>query len=302
MRLSAISVVLVVCLAPIQHARAGPCCVSASAAGVDRLLLWEHSAVGLRTTVTTRIGEWRPDGTWRADGGDYDVVEWHTELWGHLRLAGQLSAVLRLPAMLTHIHANELDTDGGGVADMSLGLRYEPLLPGQYAGVPGLAFFLGGVFPTGTATFDASDPADITTRGGWALTTGVSVESAASPWFIRGDVAITIPFAHEAEAGITRRYGVGVATALAAGWDIGANVVASLLASVAWEDELRRDGVAAAGSDRLQPTVGAALSWRFRDHWTLQLSVSTGVFADGAGVNQVGQVATTLGVRYGFFD
>jgi len=302
MRLLAVLAMFTTVLARPPEARAGACCVSASAVGVGRLLLWEQSAVGVRTSVGSRIGEWSTDGQWRADGSDYDALEWRSELWGHIRIVNQFSAVVRLPVLLTNTHANDLDVTGGGLSDLSVGLRYEPVLPGQYAGVPGIALFLGTTIPTGRAMHDADEPADVTSRGGWALTTGLSLERVILPWFIRADVSVVVPLAHTAEANMSKRFGVGVTTSLISGWEVVPSVVLSVLGQVAWEDDLHRNDVAVAGSNRLQPTVGLALSWRFLDHWTAQASVNTGIFADTIGINQVGQVTTTLGLRYGIFE
>lgn len=297
------SVVALAAVAPTP-ARAAPCCMSATAFGTGRLLIWEDFAFGLRTSVAGGLGQWDEDGAWHPYDG-YGELEWRSEVWGMGALSRRASVFARVPFVATHRTAGDLDGFGGGLADVSAGLRYELLTIGEYLELPAIALTLSVTAPTGRATWGAATPlgVDVTGRGAWALGAGVSVEHTEMPWFVRLDLGVTVPLpaARPDLGGVDQRFGPELATALAGGVELTDGVVTSLVARLTWASEIVLDGRAVDGSGRLDVGLGAALSWRFEAHWTLQLAVDTGIFADGLGDNQPGRVTGTAGVRYGVF-
>jgi len=293
---------LIVAAAP--QAGAAPCCMSATAFGTGRLLIWEDLAVGLRTSVAGGLGQWDGDGDWHPYVG-YDELEWRSEIWGMGALSRRASVFARLPFVATRRAAGDLDGFGGGLADVSAGLRYELLTIGEYVELPAIALTLSVTAPTGRATWGAATPlgVDVTGRGAWALGAGVSVEHTELPWFVRFDLGVTVPLpaARPDLGGVDQRFGPELATDVAGGVELTDGVVTSLVARLTWAGEIVLDGRSVADSGRLDVGLGAALSWRFDPHWTLQLAVDTGLFADGLGDNQAGRVTGTVGLRYGVF-
>jgi hypothetical protein len=287
-----------------RAARGAACCMSATAHGVGRLLNWEDAAVGLTTSMAFRLGAWSPDAEWESWGDDFAEQEWRTELWGLVGLSRRASLWLRVPWMVTHRRAGELDELGHGLADLSLGARYELLAIGEILQLPALALSAGVTVPTGRDTEGAAEVlgSDITGRGAWVFSFGLSVEKTKLPWFVRGDAGVTVPLPAERESlGRTQRYGPGVQLAFSAGWEVAMGLVLSGIARFDWEGPIRLDGDAIDNSERYALGLGAALSWRWDPHWTLQLGADSHVFTSHLGDNQPGQVTTTLGVRYGFF-
>ena len=302
-RLAPLALALALAATAPAVARGAACCMSATAFGTGRLLIWEEFAVGLRTTFAESLGAWDPDGTWRPYD-TFDEREWRTELWGLAALSRRASVFARMPWVMTARATSTLDDFGGGPGDLSAGLRYELLTIGEYAELPAIALTLSVTAPTGRATHDAETPlgVDVTDRGSWALAAGVSFEHTALPAYARLDLGLTVPLPFERpDLGETQRYGPELVAALAGGLELSADVVLSLVARCAWQAPLTLAGATVDDSERLDLGLGLAASWRFDPHWTLQLGLDTALFADDLGENQPGRLSGTLGLRYGHF-
>lgn len=284
-------------------AQAAPCCMSATAFGTGRLLIWEDAALGVITSVAAGLGHWDADGDWHAYRG-YDELEWRSELWGMLALSRRASVFARAPFVATRRAAGGLDGFGGGLADVSAGLRYELLAIGEYLELPAIALTVSVTAPTGRPTWDATTPlgVDVTGRGAWALAAGVSLEHTQLPWFVRLDLGTVVPLpAERPDLGVDQRFGPELVSALGGGVEVSDGVVTSLVARLTWASAIVLDGRTVGDSERLDLGLGAALSWRLEHHWTLQVALDTGLFASGLGDNQPGRLTGTLGLRYGVF-
>lgn len=295
---------LILALSAAPHrAAAAPCCMSATAFGIGRLLIWEDFALGLRTSLAPGLGDWDADGHWRA-WSNFTETEWRSELWAMAALDRRASIFARVPAvLLTRSTADTTDT-GGGLGDLSLGLRYELLAIGELLELPAIALTVSVLAPTGRATEDSHTPlgADVTGRGAWVLSAGLSFELTRLPWFVRLDTGVSVPLPQErADLHADQRLGVSVDLALSGGIEVASNVVVSLVPRLTWTDATRLDEEPVARTSRLDIGLALAGSWRFDPHWTLQASFDAPLAIDGLGKNQTARLMTSLGIRYGSF-
>lgn len=285
------------------RARAAACCMSATAVGMGRLLIWEDFAIGFSSSVRGGVGAWSGDATW-TPYRDYEEIEWAAEVWSLIRLQRRATLYLRVPTTLTHRRAGPLSEVGGGLADLGLGARFEILEIGEYAELPALAATVSLSAPTGVAPDQASQPlgTDVTSRGAWVLTAGLSLEKTKLPWFVRVDVGVDVPLpAERRDLRVTQRFGPGISVALVGGYELAEGLVASLLARFRWEAPLTLAGATVADSSRHETGLALALSYRVAPHWTLQFGLDTPILVDHLGDNQPGKISGTVGVRYGYF-
>lgn len=137
-------------------------------------------------------------------------------------------------------------------------------------------------------------------RGAWGVALGAVAEKTSLPWYVRLNVELQVPLP-QWRHGFEQRFGPGLITTLSGGYEITSGLVASMLTRLRWESTIIRDGRPVADSEVLDWGVGGAIAWEVTPHVTLQASLDTGVFVDGAGVNQAGRVTASLGARYGHF-
>ena len=248
-------------------------------------------------------------GTWDSTGtytpyGDYVEEEVRAELWAMGALSRRTALFGRVPVSLMHREAGALSDTGGGLADISLGVRHEFLQIGEVLELPAIALTAAVLAPTGRAPDAATQPlgADTTGRGAFALSAGLSFEITRLPWFVRLDLGavVPLPFTRE-DTGKIQRFGPEVDVAVSGGLEVGRGVVISLVAPIAWHAPLTIDGDEIPDSERLDLGLGLAGSVALDGHWTAQLSVDTGVFIDGAGDNTPARITSVAGLRYGYF-
>lgn len=286
-----------------HEAAAAPCCMSATAFGVGRLLIWEDFAVGIRTSLAKGLGDWDADGRWRAWRG-YDEHEWRSEVWALVGLDRRTSVSLRVPAIVLSRATSDVAEVGGGLGDITAAIRYEILTIGEYVELPAIAATLSILAPTGRAPEEGRTPlaVDVTGRGAWVLALGLGFELTRLPWFVRLDLGVGVPLPDARDdLGVEQRLGVSLDVALAGGVEVANNVVVSLVPHLSWGEPTHLDGTRLAGSGRRDLGVTVAGSWRFDDHWTMQASVDAPIPSDALGVNQSGRLTTSLGLRYGSF-
>lgn len=290
-------------LSAAQSAHAASCCMSATAFGVGRLTQWEPFALGLTTSSSYGLGAWQPDGEWRPYK-DYSELTWSNELWGLFKITDWTSAYLRLPTTYNVRRAGTLRDTGGGMADISAGVRYELVSVGEYDNVPAIALSMAVVAPTGRATHRTSGPlaADATGRGAWALAGSTSIEFSLDRFFTRLDLGLTAPLpAKRPDLGVMQRYGLELNTELAGGMELTYGYVASVIIHHSWHEAITIDHNKVPNSGRRELGATVALSMQVAPNWTLQTSFDSGLFISGAGANQPGQLTGSLGLRYGYF-
>ncbi len=278
--------------------------MSATAIGMGRLLIWEDFAVGLNTSLRGAVGRWDSDARWRDHADDYEELDWRSEVWGLVRVHRRAAVYAAVPWLVSWRASGALERSGAGISDIRFGARFEALEIGEYVEFPGLAFLLTVSAPTGRAMHETQDVlgADVTTRGAWTIGVGMSLEKTHLPWFVRLDVGgvFALPMERD-DLGKTQQLGHSLVLGVAGGAEIVSHVVLSLVARLTWESSLSIGGVTVDNSERTDAGLGLAVSWRVQPHWTLQLGLDTGLFANDLGDNQSGGVTGSFGVRYGSF-
>lgn len=297
-------VALALAIAGSGEASAAPCCMSATAFGIGRLLIWEDFALGLRTSIAPGLGAWDAEGQWRPWREGYAETEWRSEVWGLVGLDRRASIFLRVPAVMLARSAGDVDDIGGGLGDVSAGVRYEVTAIGEYLELPAIALTLALLAPTGRAPEAArTDLAvDVTGRGAWVASLGASIEHTELPWFVRLDLGASVPLPQTRDdLGKDQRLGVSIDVALSGGVELDDGLVVSVVPRFTWVDVTRLDEQPLHGSARRDLGVALAASWRVDPHWTVQGAIDQPIPLDGVGQNQPGRVLTTLGLRYGSF-
>ncbi len=286
-------------------ALAGSCCMSTTAGGIGRLKMWEDHAVGVSIPLSIGLGYWDSDATWRAWSDAYSEIEWRPSVYALVRLSDRALVSGVVPAVMTWRAAATVSDLGGGMGDVSAGLRYEVVQIGEYLHVPAVAVALSVTAPTGTSPDRATGPlgADTTARGGALLTAGVSLEYASLPWFAQANLTATFPLPFQrTDLHRAQRFGPGLSTALIGGWEAVRGVlVLSLQLRLAYESETVLAGRIVAESSRVDSGVALGASWTIDPHWTLVANVDSGLFASHLGDNTVGRITPGLSVRYGHF-
>ena len=297
-------VIATLTLAAPRQGQAAACCMSATANGMGRLLIWERFALGLRSSVTSAVGYWDEKAGWRGYDDNYRDIEWRSSFWAMAGLGRRWSVYGQLPWVLSFRRVGNLgESNGGGLADIQLGARYELLSIGELLYWPAVAFTASVSLPTGRSVESAdAGGSGVTSRGAWAFSLGVVLEKTHMPFFARLSLGVTVPLPkHRDDIDKDQRYGPSVQGTLSGGMELVTNIVLSGILRALWEDKITLDGRRLDDSSRVDMGLGLALSWRFDPHWTLQLAGDTGIFASGLGDNTPGRVTGTIGVRYGYF-
>lgn len=278
--------------------------MSASALGVGRLRIWERYAFGLTLSAEGGRGHWGADGDWTAWDGAYSEQAFGAELWGIAGFGRRASAWVRLPTLLNRRTSGDLEELGGGFGDINVGGRYEVLSIGEIRELPAIALSVGLVMPTGRGTDGARHmlASDVTGRGVWALSGGLSLEYTRLPVFGRLDFSATVPMPTGVRGdGPTQRLATQVETALAGGVEVVRGAVLSLRLAYLWLGPVHVGGERLPRSNGHETSLTLGGSLELSPHWTLQASFMTNLFGEHMSDNRTGRMVGSLGVRYGVF-
>ncbi len=286
-------------------AHAAACCLSAGVFGVGRLAVWEDLVVGTSVGLTRAHGLWAADGRFRAYGDGYQEHEGTAELYGIVRIDERFQAFGRVPWLLTHRSAGSQIELGHGLGDVQAGLRFDPVLIGEYGELPAIGLTATVLAPTGIRPENATTSLATGTggRGVWALSLALSLEHVSGPWFARLDAggSVSLPFVRR-DLGVRQAYGPGLQVGLFGGRELISNRwVLALGAIHEWEAPYALDGVTVPDSSARSPSLSVSTSWKLSGNWMLQASALATPWVDGLGKNRLGRAGATLGVRYGHF-
>lgn len=295
------TLLLCLCIAAPGVTRAAACCLSTSAFGTGRLAIWEEAAFGLSSSYGTAHGAWDPAGRYLRFT-DYEEREGRVVGWGIVRLSPSLEASVRLPWVFTEKATATLADNASGPGDPAFGLRWDLIPIGAWQGLPGVALTFGASAPMGRAPGQSRTVlgSDVTTRGAWIGSVGVSLERAHEPFFVRLDVAGSYAFPSTV-AGETQRLGPGLELSLGGGVEILDGLVLSAAPRLVLEGATERGGATVPGSEQREAALAWAASWKFDPHWTVQAAVDHGLPFDGFTQNRQLRTVGQLGLRYGWF-
>ncbi len=279
--------------------------MSATGLGIGRLRVWEEFAAGVQLGTARSLGQWDSFSNLRGNASGYGDGLTQLQPWAIVRASERLQFQAWAPVFLNDRHGGGDSQLAGGLGDIGAAARYEALSLGEYEGLPGVAFTLSALAPTGRRPEDTSPPlfAGTTGRGAWAGALAVEIEYATLPWFVRLDAGGMLFFGfHRPDTGAWQRYGPALQLSLSAGNEVLADklVVAASL-SGEWEAPLHIAGEQVPGSRAYSYSIAGSVSWLVSPHWTLVGTLNSNVWPDGAGMNRDARVGFTGGIRYGHF-
>jgi hypothetical protein len=288
-----------------EVATAAACCMSATSFGLGRLLAWEDYALGLQLGHARSLGQWDSRATLRWNGSKLSDGVTRVEPWAIVRLHERVQAQAWAPFVLEDRRASGLIQVAGGLGDVGVAIRYEPLGIGEYQWLPSVALTFAALAPTGKRVEETSPPlfAGATGRGAWGGSLAVALEYAFFPWFVKLDAGATayLPF-QRSDDGAREQYGPLLQAALSAGRELVPDVLVAAVALTAErESALRVDGASVPSSGAYSYALAGSLSWHVDPRWTLVANVTNTVWPDGAGMNRDARIGFTIGVRHGHF-
>ena len=286
------------------EAHAGACCISASAFGVGRLAVWEDFALLLNTAGSPSMGRWDEYRAWHAESDGTSDTEWRASLAGIVAVHPRVQLWGKLPLLLTNKQITGLSESGGGFGDAQAGARLEVLTTGQIEHLPAVALNVGFTVPTGRANQDTRKilASDVTGRGVWVLSAGVTLEHVELPWYVQLSAGVLVPLPQRNESiGADQRLGAGLDGALAGGVELHEGLVVSLLLRANREADQVVAGHAVINSSAFDVGLGPTVSWEFVSHLTAQAGLDGAIFRTGFGDNRPGRVTASAGLRYGHF-
>jgi hypothetical protein len=170
-----------------SRAWAQACCAGASAVTPARLAMHEDALVGVQLRAANVFGSYDLGGHYHSSPGGTSEYDFEEDLLGavHVTRRGQLA--LLVPFVETRRQTPQDGAHlGGGVGDVNAGGRYDFVLAGESAYVPGIALLAGVTLPTGTPVESASKPlaVDATGIGAFQVNAALALEQAFGPWLV----------------------------------------------------------------------------------------------------------------------
>ena len=179
------------------EALAAACCVLAAPGRTGRLP--EKELVGFLAAyaVESRYGNWDSDGDITLASEDLHFTHRFTPQV-MVRPVRAFQASLTVPLLFTGARFGKETFAGGGVGDVALLTRFEPVAVGGWRKAPPLpGIVLGLGFPTGRPAWNVDNVAQITGAGYFTLTTGFTLdknfERGAMGWDISGTFSLPRP-------------------------------------------------------------------------------------------------------------
>ena len=256
-------------------ADAQACCAGAGMLSGLRLEETERAAAALTLTSAFVAGQFERSAGWkRTPAGTLEVdLEQALSLLFRVHSSGQLGLVVPFAETVRQVPgASDI---GGGLGDLRLSYRWEPLVAGEHAWLPGLSVTLGGSLPTGRAPEGATHllAADATGLGSAMGRCSVAAEQSFGPWLVQLSGALAWQAPRQV-GGVEQRFGPQLSASLAAGYAFTNGWGIALVAASRWDAASTIDDQPEPASERLLATLGLSGGGRIAGPWRLQASLT----------------------------
>jgi hypothetical protein len=273
------------------------CCAGSGAITPARLGVHEDALAGVQLKNGYQFGSHDPDGTYFAKPAGVTEIDLEQDVYGAVRVLrrGQVAALV--PFVETHRSASGRAETGGGIGDVNLAVRYDPILAHESQYVPGIGLLAGVTFPTGTSPESATNPlaTDATGIGAVQGSGGVALEQAFDAWLVglSGIVSVRAP----RDVGSTRIALAPQVMALAsAGYALRSGLTFAAVVSYAFEGDATVGTSKVPGSARRITTVSLATAIPLSDQLRIVASLYTNPPISSFGENQPATAGLTVGM------
>ncbi len=284
-------------LFPAHVAQAQACCAGAAMLSGFRLEESEWAAVALTLSGALVAGQFDRAGSWsRTPSGSVEAnLEQSLALLVRAPAWGQLGLVVPVAEAIRR-SPGAADA-GGGLGDLRLSYRWEPLVPGEHSWVPGLSLTLGASLPTGRPVDRATHllATDATGLGSIVGRLMLAAEQSHGPWLVQVSGALGWQAPRDV-GGVQQRFGPQSAVSLAVGRAFASGWGVALAATSRWDAASTVDGRMEPSSERRLVTLGLTGGGRISGPWRLQASIMAPVTWNGFGRSIPGAPTLTAGV------
>jgi hypothetical protein len=276
-----------------SRARAQACCAGGSAVTPARLELHEQALAGMELRAGTALGSYGAGGHYLGSPSGVTEFDYEEDLFGALRVFRRGQVALLVPLVETQRQTPQDGGHiGGGIGDINASARYDFVVAGESAYVPGIALLAGLTLPTGTAPESATAPlaVDATGIGAWQANVALALEQTFGSWLVN---ATGIAAKRTARFGQT--LGTQVTLLAAGAYTFDNDAALALSASYALEgDATNSDGTAVPESSKRLTTVSLSLLWPIGDLWRVFGGLYVEPPISGFGTNQPSVSGLTL--------
>jgi hypothetical protein len=293
-RLAAATALAIACTWPIA-ANAQPCCAGASVLTPARLTSLEDALLGLQTRGSRITGSFDASASYVGVPAGASEMDFEQDLVGTVRIFGRGQLSVSVPFVETSRSAGSLSEFGGGLGDVALSGRYDPILAGDSPVIPGIAIVAGVVFPTGRAPESASMAlgSDSTGTGAYQGTLGVAFEQIWGHVFANL-TALATQSAPRHVNGVSERLGLQGTIGAAGGYVFDNGGALALTLSALRSMEAVQDGQRVADSARRRTLLGIAGAFPLAPRWRLQGSLSGDIPVQSLGKNEPANVGLSF--------
>ncbi len=267
-------------------ALAQPCCAGGTTISPARLALHERALVGVALRFDRKTGDFGRD-------AGYVPVEEESQvgLREDLLIAARLGEHLQVGTSVSYLQtwkSFDRESDfGGGLGDLAFSARYDFLVAGEHAFLPGIALSSGLSVPTGKTVDHTTHrlAADVTSSGFTQATLALSLEDLFwSRVYVEAAGAFTywVPRSIE-DSRVARRPQVSVS--LGASWAVAGSSSVGAIGTLELQGATETDGVPSPGSNRRSTTIAVIAGLPLGD-FRLQMSVFDTLPINGLGRNE----------------
>lgn len=289
----------------VRPARAQSCCGGGGTLTPTRLEHHEAGLLGMRLRTTPVLADFDGSGELSVAPEGTADVESEALLFGALRLDERWQASLSAPLVVTYRAAGAVAGTGGGLGDLALALRWEPIWAAERTGLPGVAFELGATLPTGTPPEEAADPlaTDATGLGTWRVDAGAVLEHVFGDrrqWLVtlRTGLRWSAP---RTVSGLERQRAIEGVASIGGALVLQNDVALALAADFTWEGRTAVGGRDVSGSSQYLATLAATVGVPFGHGWRLLGGLGATPPIDGLGRNRPLGIAASLTLVYAGF-